>query len=606
LEPPLKFDPPFVLLEDRLDRSSPVRLYTQPVQVIRCDQAEKVQGALSEIEAALSDGLHAAGFLAYELGHALEPRLQLLLMGRRADPLLQVGLFAPPTLLTADEADAVFAGLPAPPPLVDLRPDHSREVHVTRVRRILDLISAGDIYQANLTFPMRFRYEGDPLSLYAALRCCQPTAYNAVVALGRDWALSVSPELFVRIEGELIESRPMKGTAPRGPDATTDAEALDALLADPKQRAENLMITDLIRNDLARISAPGSVRVPRLFTPETYPTFYALTSTVTARLKPGVGLRERIAAIFPCGSIVGAPKVRAAEVLADLEDAARGVYTGAIGAFAPDGDATLSVAIRTAVLRSDGTGTYGVGGGVVADSDPDAEYDEALLKSYLLQNLAQDFQLIETLRWSASIGFVRLGGHIGRLTESAVKLGFVFDRAAAAAELERQALAWGRAGVGDQRVRLLLHRNGVLHVAGSAAPQDDGGLALVGVSRLRLDAADPFLRHKTSRRAVYDAATAQAEASGWSEAVILNRSGAVADGARHTLFAKIDGLWLTPPLGAGALPGVLRAELLDVGHVAEHALYLPDLKAADRLLIGNSLRGLRAARFDTTCSLEGR
>ncbi|HEX4741709.1 MAG TPA: aminodeoxychorismate synthase component I [Caulobacteraceae bacterium] len=593
----MKPEPPFVLLEDRLDRSSPAKLYTQPVSIIRCDDPDQIDAALGQLEAGLQDGLHAAGFIAYELGHALEPRLRPLLPADRSDPLIWMGLFPAPHMLGAGAADAIFASLPPPPPLTHVQPAHDRETHVAKVRRVLDLIHAGDIYQANLTFPISFRYGGCPLSLYAALRSRQPTAHSGVVAMGDDWVLSVSPELFVRIAGDCIESRPMKGTAPRGTDRAADDESLRSLVADPKQQAENLMITDLIRNDLARICEPGSVRVPSLFAPETHPTFHAMTSTVTAQLRAGVSLRERIGAIFPCGSIVGAPKIRAAQILAGLEAGARGVYTGAIGALAPDGGVELNVAIRTAALRQGGAGTYGVGGGVVADSDPDGEYDEARLKGRILENLAEDFGLIETFRWSAREGFVRLPRHLDRLEASSAALGFAFDRRAAEYELARCAGRWAEGGAGDRRMRLLLRRTGDLTVESVAAPATDDGLLTIGFASGRLDAGDPFLRHKTTCRAAYDVAVAEAKAAGWAEALILNRDGQVADASRHTLFAGVGESLVTPPLTAGALPGVLRGELIEAGRAAERSLTPRDLEAADQLFIGNSLRGLRAARL---------
>jgi para-aminobenzoate synthetase / 4-amino-4-deoxychorismate lyase len=262
---------------------------------------------------------------------------------------------------------------------------------------------------------------------------------------------------------------------------------------------------------------------------------------------------------------------------------------------APDGSVELNVAIRTAVLRQKGVGTYRVGGGVVADSDPDDEYDEARLKGRVLEDLAEDFSLIETFRWSAQAGFVRLPRHLDRLEASSAALGFAFDRAAAEQALARSACQWLEGGVGDRRVRLLLRRAGDLIVEDVAAPVADDGLLAIGFASCRLDAGDPFMRYKTTCRAVFDAAAAAAEAAGWVEALILNRDGEVADGSRHTLFAEIGGRLLTPPLAAGALPGVLRGELIEAGRAAESSLTPGDLEVADRLLIGNSLRGLRQA-----------
>jgi para-aminobenzoate synthetase/4-amino-4-deoxychorismate lyase len=584
---------PFVLLEDRLDLDAPARLFRDPVDVVRCETAAGVAAAFARIEAGLARGLHAAGFLSYELGYALEPKLATLMPEPRTAPLLWMGLFPPPQLIPATALDAAFAQLGPPLPLADLTPQHDRATHVGKARRVLELIAAGDIYQANLTFPLTFRYDGDPLALYGALRCAQPVRHGGVVAFDEATVLSVSPELFVEVRGGEAVSRPMKGTVSRGADAGTDEIAKRTLAADPKQQAENLMIVDLIRNDLSRISEPGSVRTPHLFTVETYPSFHTLTSTVAGRLRPGVALAERIAALFPCGSIVGAPKVRAAEVIRELEAAPRGVYTGALGAIAPGGDMAFNVAIRTVTLARDGQGTYGVGGGIVADSDPGAEYDEALLKGRVLRDLADDYGLIETLRWSAADGYVRADRHLDRLADSAAALGFAFDRAAAEGELERLARAWSD----DRRVRLELSRGGALAVAHPpAAPAIDRTLR-VGIATGRLDAADPFLRHKTTRRSVFERAFAVAAAAGLDEAILLNRRGEVADASRNSVFVEVDGRLLTPPLAAGALPGVFRAALLADCQAVEGAVTPALLASAERWFLGNSLNGLRRAEI---------
>lgn len=585
---------PFVLLEDRLGPPASAKLFSQPLEIVRCDAADGVDGALERLEAGLARGLHAAGLFAYELGHVLEPRLTVRAPKARHGPLLLFGLFAPPRVLAGEDLDAMFGALAPPPPVRDLTPGHDAATHVAKVERVLRLIAAGDAYQVNLTFPMRFRYEGDPLALYAALRTRQPVAHGGIVALDGTTVLSVSPELFVDIRDGQATTRPMKGTAARVADPVEDAANRRALLADPKQRAENLMIVDLLRNDLARIAEPGSVRTPALFALESYPTFHTLTSTVTARLRPDLTLRERLAALFPCGSIVGAPKIRAGEIIDDLEDQARGVYTGAIGAMAPNGDLTFNVAIRTAAIEVDGRGAYGVGGGVVADSDPQAEYDEALLKARVLSGLAEDFGLIETFRWSAAEGYPRLMAHLDRLETSAWSLGFGFERAAAEALLAEAARNW--AG-DDRRVRLLLARSGELTLSDTpalTAPTEPLKLQVAGEM---LDPGDPFLRHKTTQRALHEQAFACAAALGLDEAVLLNRRGEVADASRNSIFLEVEDRLVTPPLSAGALPGVLRATLIAEGRALEGRLSPDDLNSAGRLFVGNSLHGLRRARI---------
>ena len=585
---------PFVLLENRLDRTQPVRLYRDPVEVIRCDDPADADAALAEIEAKVAGGLHAAGFLAYELGYALEPALAALMPPDRDTPLFWFGLFEPPLALDARTLDDAFAAMGPPPPITGLTPGHSRAEHVTKVREILRLIRAGDVYQVNQTFPLTFNFAGSPLALYGALRARQPVAHGGVIGLGDRSILSVSPELLVEVAGGRATARPMKGTAARGADPDADAAARETLTADPKQRAENLMIVDLLRNDLSRISTRGGVRAPALFTVETYPTFHTLTSTVTARLRPDAGLRERIAALFPCGSIVGAPKIRAGQIIRDLEPAPRGVYTGAIGAIQPGGDMAFNVAIRTAVIGADGQGRYGVGGGIVADSDPDGEYDEALLKARVLEDLATDYGLIETFRWSAAEGFVRLEGHMARLADSAAQLGFALDLGKTRETLAARADAWDQ---DDRRVRLVLARDGAITITAEPIGPPSSQALIVGLAAATLDPGDPFLRHKTTRRAVHEQAFADASAQGFGEALLLNRDGQVADASRNCVFLPQDGVLVTPPLSAGALPGVLRAELIAGGQAVEGELSPDDLRRAETWLLGNSLHGLRRARF---------
>jgi para-aminobenzoate synthetase/4-amino-4-deoxychorismate lyase len=585
---------PYVLLEDRLAADAGGRLYAAPRSVIRCDEPDGVEAAFRQIENGLADGLHAAGLLSYELGYALEPKLTRLTPRRREAPLIWMGLFEPPTMIGAAALDAAFAKLEPPPPITNLRSGHDRARHIGKVEQILRLIEAGDVYQVNLTFPLHFDYAGDPLSLYAALRSRQPVGHGGVAALGDMTVLSVSPELWVQVADGQATTRPMKGTSARGADPTADRIARDALAADPKQRAENLMIVDLLRNDLARISTPGSVRVPALFTVETYPSFHALTSTVTGRLEAARSLLQRVAALFPCGSIVGAPKIRAGEIIRSLEAAPRGFYTGALGAISPGGDMAFNVAIRTAVLRPDGTGRYDVGGGIVADSDPEAEYEEARLKARVLTNLAEDYGLIETFRWSPAAGFVRLGLHLERMAASARQLGFVFDRTAAERTLNRLAARWA-AGGGDQRVRLQLSRAGTLDIT-HAAVASSNDILDIGLATARLDPGDPFLRHKTTRREIFERAFEAAAAQGLDEVLFLNQRGEVAEASRNSVFVAVDGRLITPPLSSGLLPGVLRRQLIESGEAMEANLSL-ELLRSNPIMLGNSLHGLRAANL---------
>jgi len=582
---------PFVLLEDRSGAGQAL-LFAEPVKIVAATEPAEIAEAFARIEAGLTRGLYAAGFLSYELGYAFEPRLAGLLPAQRSLPLLWFGLFAAPRRITPAELDKRFAAL-CPLPLDNLAFGLDEAGHAAAVQRVLDYLHAGDAYQVNLTFPIRFRYPGDPLALYGALRASQPVAHGGVVATGSANILSVSPELFIETADGRAVTRPMKGTAARGADPKADEAAKASLRADPKQRAENLMIVDLLRNDLGRVSEQGSVKVPALFSVETYPGFHTLTSTVTSQLRPGLSLLQQMQALFPCGSVTGAPKLRAMEIIRELEAAPREVYTGSIGMIAPNGDLSFNVAIRTATLLPGGEGVYGVGGGIVVDSRPAEEYAECRLKARVLTELAGEYGLIETLRWAD--GYVRLALHLERLAVSAAALGFRFDREQVLAQLNEAELSFLLGE--ERRIRCELRRDGTLQVTTAPMPPAADGAVRLAVARQRVDAGDPFLRHKTTRRAVYERAFAEAAAQDCDDALLLNRQGFVTETSRSTIFVERDGVLLTPPLEHGLLPGVLRRELIDTGAAREAPLRLDDLRQARRWFVGNSLRGLQIAEI---------
>jgi len=366
---------PYALIDDSL--SGRTRLYRQPEYLIRADRPEDVPTAFRRMEEARRAGLTLAGYASYELGYLLEPRLTPLLPVARRVPLLCFGAFR-----SEESFDpGTIAGEGS---IASLAPDWSFADYAPRFAQVLDHIAAGDVYQINLTFPMRGRVEGDPSALYRSLRLRQPVAHGGVVALGEETILSLSPELFFEVRGGRITAKPMKGTAKRGGDASGDRNAAFMLAVDEKQRAENLMIVDLLRNDLSRISRVGTVHVPKLFEIETYPTLHQMTSTVMAELLPDLSLHELLAGLFPCGSVTGAPKIRAMEIIRAIEKTPRGVYCGAVGWIASNGDMSFNVAIRTLTCFADGSAVLNVGSGIVADSTAKAEYEECLLKSRFL------------------------------------------------------------------------------------------------------------------------------------------------------------------------------------------------------------------------------
>ncbi|HEY6920406.1 MAG TPA: aminodeoxychorismate synthase component I, partial [Methyloceanibacter sp.] len=560
---------------------------------------EEVEAALDAVSAGLARGLHAAGFFSYELGYCLEPKLRDLLPADRRVPLFWIGLFRPP--LPLDDA-STRAWLDAHggterAKISDLTLSWMREQYVSAFDKVEDYISAGDVYQINLTFKYRFAFEGNPVALYAALRRKQRVAYGALISAPDFSVLSLSPELFFRREAKHMSTRPMKGTAPRGRTPREDARLKTWLAMDEKQRAENLMIVDLLRNDLGRIAKIGSVEVTDLFTVETYRSVHQMTSGISAELRSDMGLKDMLRALFPCGSVTGAPKVRAMEIIRELEADPRGVYTGAIGHIAPSGDAQFNVAIRTVVLAAD-SGEMGIGSGIVADSKADSEFEECLLKAQFLTRPDAPFALIETIRYERSTGFHLLERHLARLQSSAGYFGYPFSREAVLAALEAEA---ARVEAPVAMLRLLLAEDGTITVTSTAIELPTKGTVWrFVISDQRLDEKDPFFYHKTTRRQFYDGEMERQKAlTGCDEVVFLNKKGELTEGTRTNLFIEIDGRLFTPALTCGLLPGTLREELLDLPRAAasEAVLTPQDLLTADRIYLGNSVRGLVRAEL---------
>ena len=448
----------------------------------------------------------------------------------------------------------------------------SREDYRAHFGRVRALIEAGDIYQANLTFRSRFAFTGDALAFYRDLRARSLASCGAFVDDEERKILSLSPELFFEIRPtDRSSARPMKGTAARGPDAQADDAARQRLAASEKDRAENLMIVDLIRNDLGRIAETGSVDVGKLFAVETYPTLHQLVSTVTARVRDRIAVADIVRAIFPCGSITGAPKIRAMEVISELEQSPRGAYCGAIGCFAPDGSAHFNVAIRTITIEGE-RGELGIGGGVVYDSDADAEYDECLLKAAYFEAARKPIGLIETMRCAAGEGIVRRDLHLARLERSAKRLGLPFRPAEIARALDDVVSA----SRSNERVRLSLAEDGSAEVTSAELPAGENRPWRFAVSPLRLPSGDALSRYKTSWREHLDGEHARlAKLLGCDEVVFLNEKGEVVEGSRTNIFIRRGSLLVTPPLSSGCLDGCLRRELIARGETVEERIPLP-------------------------------
>lgn len=589
--------PPFVLLDDaRVAGAAAARLFAEPVEVLAAHAAADVPALLDALEAAQARGLHAAGYLAYEAGMGFAPAWRGP-AGMAADgdgPLGWFGLFE---RVERIDADAVAARLPDPAGawLGPVAPCVTRTDYEAAVERVLAFIRAGDIYQANLTFRAEVAVLGNPLAIYARLRRTARAGYGGFVWTGERAIASLSPELFFALRGREVIARPMKGTAARLADPDADARAARDLAEDPKQRAENLMIVDLIRNDLSRVAVPGSVAVPDLFRVESFPTIHQLVSDVAATLPAAAGAVDVLRAAFPCGSITGAPKVRAMEIIDALETTPRGLYTGSIGFIEPGGDAAFNVAIRTLVFPRAGAlqrapfrARLGLGSGIVADSAPSEEWRECLAKGEFVAAARERFDLIETMQFDPVEGVQRLEGHLARMKASATALGFAFDRHGTRNSLQSATFRLRSAA----RVRMRLAASGALAIEVTPVPRLAALPVPVAVRPVPMAADDFRLTHKTSLRAPYDEVRV---ASGAPEVLFVDEPGFVTEGSWSNIFVERDGVLLTPPLSLGLLPGVLRAELIDKGRAVESHLRLADL--ADGFFIGNSLRGLVPARL---------
>jgi para-aminobenzoate synthetase/4-amino-4-deoxychorismate lyase len=601
----------FVLLDDcHATAQQPAsRLFSGFVREHRCTDPQALDAMWQAVAADQQSGLHAAVLADYEWG------AKLLRAGHRHLPAhdassLRVLMFEQLKPLSADEVAAWLAvqdGSEAPSPagICDLQPHVDAPRYNADIARIRALIGRGETYQVNYTFNNRGSQYGTPVGLYRRLRAMQPVAFGALAALpGGHWLLSSSPELFVRHVAGHLTTRPMKGTAARLPDSTQDLQRADWLAHDAKNRAENVMIVDLLRNDLGRISAIGSVQVPQLFAVETYRTVHQMTSTVESTLLPGLGFPDVLRALFPCGSITGAPKVHTMDLIAELEDQPRGLYCGAIGWLdapakgAVVGDFCLSVAIRTLLLEPAANGrraaTLGVGGGIVLDSEAQDEFAETQSKTRFLTCMDPGFSLFETMR--VSRGRVRhLAQHLQRLRASARALGFALDEGAVCVALSQQLQAL--APQHTWRLRLdLAHDGSITWQPAVVAPLHQWPALLVLASAPVPAREAALLNHKTSLRTAYDAAIQKAIALQAFDALFLNARGEVTEGARSTLFIKLNNRWYTPPLASGVLSGVLRARLLArCPGITEKTIGLTELMAATDLRTGSALRGLQRA-----------
>ena len=602
---------PFVLLDDaRVDGASDAHYFAAPESTFVARRPEEVAGVLSEAEAArVKSGKHLAGFIAYEAGLALEERLEPLAAPRNgADgPLVWLGLFDDPEIIPAADVPTWLAAQHdgvGEVSIGPLDPQISAGAYCAAFEDIQEAIRAGDIYQANLTFPLAGPARGDPAALYAAIRPTAAAGYGGLVFDGSHYLLSFSPELFFSLQSGEAKVKPMKGTRPRAANPAIDTAMKEELGASVKDRAENLMIVDLMRNDLSRVAEAGSVRVEAPFAVESYPTVHQMVSTVFAHLQDGKGAVDVLNALFPCGSITGAPKIRAMELINQVERDPRGAYCGAIGRIGADGDAAFNVAIRTVRLTPGENlrhkAVLGVGGAIVADSDPMGEWRECLIKSAFTRGPAGGHDLIETMRFDPEEGIALLELHLERMKASAAQLGFSFDRHETRNRIQALCFELEEAA----KIRLVLGRSGEVTLENAPLPSGLPDPASCIALPHPTVAHDWRLQHKSTDRSFYEAAHQAAREAEAVEALLVRADGLLTEGSWTNIFVRgEDGILLTPPASLGLLPGVLRRSLIEGGKAREAELTLGDL--SNGFFIGNALRGLIPISLGSPTNFSG-
>ena len=573
---------PTVLLESySTERDTDSFAFSGYKGTLTAHRPEDVVPVLKEVAREVERGRHAAGFLSYEAASGLDP----VLMTRRDGvlPLVWFSLFGD----RPDYAPEAVRGRSSWS-LAGWQPSITRSAFDDCVQRVRAYIAAGDTYQVNFTFRMHAEFDGDAYRLHQDLCGALRPSYGAYLDTGRFQILSASPEQFFTLRGDRLSARPMKGTGRRGRWTEEDDAQRNLLQKSPKDRAENVMIVDLVRNDLGRVSDVGSVTVRNLWDVEQYETVLQMTSTVDARLKARTGLVEALKSLFPCGSVTGAPKVRTMEIISELEDRPREIYTGCIGFISPGPDVRFSVAIRTVWIDRDrGLAEFGVGCGVTHDSRPDHEYEECQLKASFLTARRPEFDLLETLRFDTGEGYFLRDRHLKRLRDSARYFGFRCDAAQVEKVLQQEARGLKE---GRYRIRLTLSRFGEIQVSRETLVERKGSRRLrAAISYRPVDSTDALLFHKTTHRRMYED-----RRSDWpdcDEVILINERDEVTECCVGNLVAEIEGRAVTPPLCCGVLPGTFRSELLETRKIEEQVLRVGDLYRADALYLINSVQG---------------
>ncbi len=580
----------YVLLDTALEDSENKTsfLFIKPQTIITCYSSDQLEACLNQLTTAVKKGLYAAGFISYEAGW----RLQGLDKTKRSSsfPLLWFGLFSKPIRIKNFREAQPYLSLPDTTnysTLTKLHLNTTKNEYCQNIMRIRELIAQGQTYQVNYTIKYKFNFNGSPVNLYRRLRAIQPISYGALIDTGEQQILSFSPELFFRKNKNIIMVQPMKGTAA--------PEHGAKLSADPKNQAENIMITDLLRNDLGKISRIGSVETYDLFKTHQYSTLRQMTSSVRSQLPPKISWREIFGSLFPCGSVTGAPKISTMNIISSLEKEDRNIYTGAIGYLSPDDQAVFNVAIRTILLNGK-QGEMGVGGGITYSSLPREEWEECRLKASFL--LKSNFQLIETMAWSYPAGISLLPLHLKRLKKSAELFGYPYNQyrintalAEFVCKLDKKK-TW--------KIRLLLKNSGIVSLSAAEIVKPRTERPVVAISTVQTDPDDLFLRHKTTERKIYDQELRRYQKLGYHDVLFTNTRGEITEGARSNIFIKNGSRFYTPPVRCGLLPGVYREYFMrrQKSSVKEKILYLEDLYSANAIFLTNAVRGLVQVTID--------
>lgn len=582
----------FILLENTKTAGEDAWLFHSPAAEVICRDGHQLSEAFQTLDALRQSGHYVAGYVSYEAGYYTVDRQTFdHCTARNDDILLHMYAFKTAERISQDQVQRYFDALECGSADVEgLTFALSEDEYAQKFDVIQQNITDGNTYQINFTTHYDFLLKGHPFALYQALRQRQKVEYGALIKFPESTILSISPELFFRKKGQWIESKPMKGTFARGQNEVEDQAILQHMRADEKTLSENVMIVDLIRNDMSRITVPGTVSVNRLFEIQSYETVHQMISTVTGRVPTDISMREIFTNLFPCGSITGAPKIRTMEIIEQIEDAPRGVYTGAIGYMTPDNDMCFNVPIRTCVINEDGQARLGVGGGIIADSVCTEEYQECLLKARFLTGMTANVQLIESMRlMHQTASIARLDAHLTRLTHSMAALGFKAQLASIQAALDELVT---QPFTEDQKIRLVVDQQGNFELTHAPIIHHSSPLEII-ISDVKVDSKHPLFPHKTTERTLYHKAYEAAKQHDCYDALLINERGEITEGSFHNVFIEKNGHWYTPPLTTGIVNGVMRqAWLQTLGNVCtEKLLYPQDIQMADRIVLTNSVRG---------------